>query len=374
MKKLLETKYRVHWKPSDLDYYLSRGWFRMGGGMSRHPILTIEGQVDSVVHVRVQTFNPFEHKRAKKILRKNGRFRVEISPYSYSEDIEPLYKQTSIRFKGYIHSTFFDYMSFNQMLDKPFDSTMIKVYDQEVLVAFSLFDLGQSSCMSILGLHHHLYSKFSLGKFTMLQEIGYAFAKGARWYYPGYILSRNKTFHYKLNLAPERTFTKLHHSPWIKNRDTNNLNGIGEQFEKMNQLLSYELSQRQIVNQIKVYPFFALKENLFLDALFDLPQLIIIEQIPRINSFTWITAFDVLRDKFLVSQAKIYPQSYSTEALNLKELSNPRNFHDIIFIKNDSVSYFQTMEETLIYIQDVTQQQPDFECSNMDEFAQLYGF
>jgi arginine-tRNA-protein transferase len=374
MKKLLETKYQEHWSASDLDYYLSRGWFRMGAGMSRHPILTIEGQVDSVVNVRIQTFDTSKHRRAKKLLAKNNLFKVVISPYSYSEDIEPLYQQTSVRFKGYIHSSFYDYMHFNQMIEKPFDSMMIKVFDKKKLIAFSLFDAGNQSIMSILGLHHDEYKKFSLGKFTMYQEIDYAFRNRLKWYYPGYVLSRNKTFHYKLDLAPEKTFTKICNSAWIKNRDLEKIESIGEQFENMNQQLSLLLSEVGIPHQTKVYPFFALKENLYLDALFDLPQLIILNVSPHSAAFKWIAAFDVLQNRFIVCKARIYPQSFSGDARNLKELSNPRNFHDIIFIKKESLTFFESAQQTSHYIRYATQQTPAFESSSFDEFAQLYGF
>lgn len=136
----------------------------------------------------------------RRLISKNAQFRVEIAPLEICSDLERLYILTSERFKGFVFPNIQTFLF--DFADKGiFRSYHVKVYHGDRLIAASVFDKGDNSVMSILGMHDPQYSKYSLGVYTMLCEVDYAKEQGLRWFYPGYVLEESSLFDYKLSIG-----------------------------------------------------------------------------------------------------------------------------------------------------------------------------
>lgn len=163
-------------------------------------MLILEGELCTVLNIRLDLRKHQWSQSLKKILRKNKGFRVETGPLKLCSQMERLYHLTSHRFKGFVfpdlHSFLYDYQ--NKGI---FHSWHVKVWDGDRLVAASIFDMGEKSLMSVLGLYDPDYMKYSPGMFTMTQEIELAKQRGLTWYYPGYVLAESRLFDYKLSLG-----------------------------------------------------------------------------------------------------------------------------------------------------------------------------
>ena len=192
----------------ELDKKLADGWFRSGYMLFRSQIICIEAEVASVVNVRLPLKGYEMHKRMRKRFRRNNRlFRHEVSEFYIDDELNRLYKHQRERFIGFLYESLNDLFGHKEHLTDgiPFNTKMLRVYDEDNrLVAASVFDLGQKSIASILGVFDPDYGKYSLGIYTMQLEVEYAIAHGFEYYYPGYILDTPSVFDYKLRLGEEQ--------------------------------------------------------------------------------------------------------------------------------------------------------------------------
>ncbi len=198
---LVEHYYPQALSQARLDKYLASGWFRSAPMLYRSQLLCLEGDVFSTVNIRIDLENYEFKKNFKKLLRQNEQhFSVNIRPARLDGIRDQLYQTQKHRFKGFI----FDHLPqffFANLEESVFDTWEIGVYEGTKLVAVSFFDRGKKSLASILGLYLPEYEKYSLGTYTMLNEILYCMETGRRYYYPGYILDKPSIFDYKLRLG-----------------------------------------------------------------------------------------------------------------------------------------------------------------------------
>ncbi len=185
-----------------LDKYLASGWFRSGETLSRSKMISWDGDVASIINIRINLRYYESPKSFRKILRKNKQqFRVEIvSPNDnyYQEGEENLYQLHKERFHGFVFPTLNEFFYNTSVYWSIFDTKQVKVYDEEKLIATSFFDCGKNSLASIMGIFDPNYSKYSLGIYTMLEEIEYMKRTNRQFYYPGYILDIPSMLDYKL--------------------------------------------------------------------------------------------------------------------------------------------------------------------------------
>jgi arginine-tRNA-protein transferase len=202
---IAEHYYPESFSTDELDEYLVKGWFRGGVLMSRLEFLCFEESLQTVINVRLPLKNHVFKKRQRRISKKvTSQFQVKIQPFQYCTQKDILYQNHKDRFKGFLHHNLHHYLNGEEggiMGSDIFDTHEVCVYDGEKLIAFSLFDLGNKSIASILGVFHEDYAAYSLGKFTMLQEIEFGQKKGFDYYYPGYVLHNTPLFNYKLELG-----------------------------------------------------------------------------------------------------------------------------------------------------------------------------
>ncbi len=190
--------------PSRLDSYMASGWFRSSYMLYRSEVMCLSGDVREVINIRLHLERHIFKKRSLKLMSQNAeRFTVKIQPLQLDEAKERLYQQQKGKFKGFIFDKLvhFFYVYPENAQASVFDTYEVGVYDGDKLVAVSFFDLGKKSLVSLLGLYDMEYAKYSLGTYTMLLEIQHGQSIGCRHYYPGYVISGDKAFDYKLQIG-----------------------------------------------------------------------------------------------------------------------------------------------------------------------------
>lgn len=244
--------------PSSLDSYMSSGWFRSSYMLYRSEIMCISEDVREIINIRLNLDKHVFSKRFQKILTQNAkRFNVKIEPLHLTEEQDALYQQQKGKFKGFIFDKlayFFNTMPDNNQ-DTIFETYQVGVYDEGKLVAVSFFDVGRKSLVSLLGLYDMTYSKYSLGIYTMLLEMQHGQDTLRKFYYPGYIISGDTAFNYKLRLG---NFQYYDWGGWWRNLDEIPAEGetVTRYKQKMQDLedalMRHEVSFKKIL-----YPFFS---------------------------------------------------------------------------------------------------------------------
>lgn len=309
-----------------LDRYLAGGWFRSSNGLFRNHILCLDGQLCTVVNIRLPLVNHRFKKSHQRLLKKAENFRVEIGPLKLCTQMEELYHHTKKRFKGFVFPELSSFL-YDSLNRKIFSSYQVKVYDNEVLVAASVFDLGESGCMSVLGLYDPRYKAVSPGILTMLLEVQWANENGFKYYYPGYVLDESNTFDYKLSLGDYQYLSKS--KRWIKDYQRILDDSPVKRIEAASQELALALHQAKIPNQRMLYKLFSLgyayPEGTFLRHLviFVLPEL-------SENPFkVSVVAYDYEHDGFRISHPWPVHDDFLAENQS-EEFQDPSVYYDMI--------------------------------------------
>lgn len=201
----------------ELDNYLERGWYRMGSGIFTTHFLFFDENLFSAIWLRLRLKDLISRKSVQKIVRKNrARFRTVIKSGVIDEEKEALFQKYRTTFKGRLSDSLKDSLQDGQD-GSVFQTFEVCIYDCEELIAFSFFDLGTKSLASIKGVYHPEYSQFSLGIYTMIEEMRFGSELGFVYYYPGYIVPGSNRFDYKMRLGkPESLeFFDLKVREWV---------------------------------------------------------------------------------------------------------------------------------------------------------------
>lgn len=229
-----------------LDKYLASGWFRNCNMLFKAKVLCLDGELHNIINIRLDLTKQEEF--SKKLLKiqecGHKKFKIKVVKARFTADHEALYRAHQKRFKGYIYKNLqqFLYGEVNAKYNI-YNTQSIEVYDDKKLIAFSFFDLGEQSMASILGVFDDTYSKYSLGFFTMIEEIRFAKMQGFRYYYPGYVLDQSDAFSYKLKMGKYDFYDE----------------GKWKPIEKIN----YEkLSRSQIIDKLKSCEKYLIEQNI----------------------------------------------------------------------------------------------------------------
>ncbi len=192
--------------PEELDDYLARGWYRMGQTIFTTHFLCFGSQFYSAVWVRLPLEGYRFSKSLRKIIRRNSaHFQSTVAPASFTDEKEKLYRKYRDAFPGILSPSLQD-----SLLDggdrNIYNTFEIVVRDGDKLVACSYFDLGLGSAASILGFYDPEYSAYSLGLYTMLEEINFCMYRGMPYFYPGYVVPGYHRFDYKLRIGDVECF------------------------------------------------------------------------------------------------------------------------------------------------------------------------
>lgn len=186
---------------AQLDDYLALGWYRMGRALITTEYLASEGEIRSTVWTRLDLErHRFRGSLRKLMARKERRFKVEIGELALDPAHEQLYRRYR-EMAGGSRAESLDEVLGGEAGRRLFETREISVYCDGALVAFSWFDLGDTSMQSLIGVYDPAYRKHGLGFYTLLLEIAHASAIGLRFHYAGYVLSEPSGMDYKLRVG-----------------------------------------------------------------------------------------------------------------------------------------------------------------------------
>lgn len=193
----------------ELDDYLARGWYRM-----QQSIFTIthtfrESVMDfcPVWWLRFPVRDLEDRDSHARIRRKARHLDVRLeSPFRPDAASEALYARylASVPFEGYPSIGDALYGESDPAAGTIYDTHALVVSDAGRTVAMGIFDLGERSAASILHFYDPDYARYSLGKYLILLTLDEMRARGCEWYYPGYVVSGDCRFDYKLFLGRDR--------------------------------------------------------------------------------------------------------------------------------------------------------------------------
>lgn len=177
--------------------FLSLGYFRM-----QQQIFTCRyvhfDQVRYPVHwLRLDLSKTKLGPKQQRLFRINSHFTVTVKPLVITRELEALYTL-------YWNSLDFDApysvesCLMGGSLGTVFDTYVIELRDQNMLIAAGIFDNGNHTIAGIMNFYHPAYHRQSLGKYLMLLKMQYAQQQHKAHYYPGYLVGHYPKFDYKL--------------------------------------------------------------------------------------------------------------------------------------------------------------------------------
>ena len=272
---------------TELDKYLSRGWYRMGQTIFTTHFLCFGDQFFSAIWIRLPLKNYQFSKSLRKLFRKIIiKYRVEYRPALITHKKEKLYQKYKRHFPGQLAATLNDSLHDGEA-GNIFNTLETAVYDGNRLIALSFFDLGERTMASIQGIYDPDYQKDSLGLFTMLLEIDYGLHHQLDFFYPGYVVPGNSRFDYKLRIGKTCEYFNLKDQNWQPWSSLNDHDVPLEQMKLKMTNLQLALANEGISSSLKYYPLF--EANLFgywRVPFFDYPLFLLINIPIRRSTYT----------------------------------------------------------------------------------------
>lgn len=274
--------------PDKIDDYLARGWFRFGGTM-RTTRLTVweERDLRTTLWIR-SNLNGFRFSKGNRRVLNRIRKRFSIRRHAFQLDAahEALYAAYIIEVGGDRPASLTDFLGGDARADYP--TREISMWDGDELVAFSLYDEGRDSLMSLLGVFAPLHRNLSLGYASLLLEVELCLETQRSFHYSGYVLPGEPRMDYKLRVGAIEyldPYEQIWH-PWSR-FDPIQLpdRRIRERLDQVGRLAARRgLRCRRLLN-----PLFELAHSTNLDEhMVDQPLLLMVgEPLPPLHLVTW---------------------------------------------------------------------------------------
>ena len=273
-----------------------------------------------------------------------SKFRIEAGIASIDARKEQLYNLHKNRFQGFIHTSLDDYLN-SGFTNSVFDTRELRVYDDKKLIAVSYFDLGGQSAASLLALYDHNYKYYSLGLYTMLKEIEILKNKGFRWYYPGYVLDKESSFDYKLQLGNFEYYN--HNQRWVPFINFNPGSGLASKIlQKLNDA-SEGLKNLGVKHDVKLYPFYSFGHMGYWKVQFlGFPKIIVLK---REKDDFLILTYESEREMYVLLQTSI---ANGHEHLIKMEISMDFETSDVYLLDLLKVDHYKEQNRNLSAILD----------------------
>jgi arginine-tRNA-protein transferase len=189
-------------KGTDLDNILSWGWYRQA--FTTHFVTLRPGAEALRVYWLRYHVNAINlSRKSRGILAAGKEFEVSYSPLLITQEIEDLHARYAASLDFEINSSLAE--SLMDPGNAVFDTYLVSVRHEGKLIAGGIFDKGRDSIAGIKNFYDPAYKKYSPGKFLMLQKYKYCLSNNISLYYPGYFMTENPVFDYKLFLDEAAT-------------------------------------------------------------------------------------------------------------------------------------------------------------------------
>lgn len=185
-------------KGSELDFFLSIGYFRMQQEIFTCQYVVFNYELYTAHWLRIVLSKvTFGAKQARLLRTNDEKFSVLIRPFVLTEEIELLYAEyrNSLNFDApeSVRACLLGGAAYTE-----FDTYIVEIRDGTTLIAGGIFDNGEQSIAGIMNFYHPNYRRYSLGKYLMLHKLNYARTQQKKYYYPGYLVRNYPKFDYKL--------------------------------------------------------------------------------------------------------------------------------------------------------------------------------
>ncbi|WP_395741358.1 GNAT family N-acetyltransferase [Prosthecobacter sp.] len=180
-----------------MDQVWAAGWRHFGRHFFRYSLQQAGcGGLQTITPLRIQLATCTFSKSQRRVLNKNTGLRTEISPAALDGDLRALFQRHKRRFTHNIPETLETFLG-PDPAKGPCECRMLRVFENDRLIAASFFDVGQHSASSVYAFFEPECSKRSLGTYTLLLEIQHCQNAGLRWLYTGYATREPSVYDYK---------------------------------------------------------------------------------------------------------------------------------------------------------------------------------
>ena len=185
-------------QPDTMDVLWSHGWRHFGTRFFRYNLAIMEGSMQTIVALRIDTNAAKFSKSQRRNLRRNADLNVSILPASIDDEKIDIFLRHRHRFDEYIPDSLGNFLSLTSPATIPCTCQEIQVRNAEGrLLAVSFLDIGNVSASSVFAMFDPEDAARGLGTLTMLHEIAYCRQINKRWYYPGYTTLGTSRYDYK---------------------------------------------------------------------------------------------------------------------------------------------------------------------------------
>jgi arginine-tRNA-protein transferase len=191
-----EEFYSQEVSPVVMDELWAEGWRHFGTHFFRYSLGFYEAEIRRVFPLRIRLADFSFSKSQRRVLKKNQDLRTIIRPVEITTEKELLFELHKQRFKRDAPFSLYDFLSFHPA-KVPCEALEISVYRESELVAASFFDVGERATSSIYAMFAPEESARSLGIYTMLLEIDWAWENEKEFFYQGYSYEGNSFYDYK---------------------------------------------------------------------------------------------------------------------------------------------------------------------------------
>ncbi|MGC8828355.1 MAG: arginine-tRNA-protein transferase [Verrucomicrobiia bacterium] len=207
---IAEQFYSIYIPPHGMDILWSEGWRHFGVWFFRYSITNDEDRRLHIIPLRInlETFVP--SKTQRRIIQKNADLDLKIRPTQIDDERRRLFNLHKTRFKKNIPDSL-DIFVGEYSQNIPCENIEFSLYYNGELIAASYLDIGEKAVSSVYAIFNPLYSKRSLGIYTMLLEINYAKSRNFKYYYHGYATIEPSEYDYK------KRFNSLQYYEWENN-------------------------------------------------------------------------------------------------------------------------------------------------------------
>lgn len=264
-----------------LDQYLTDGWFRMNHSIYTAHILRYDGVLYSPIRLRFDLNKWKPGITFKKLAKRNEKLRVVFHPLEITDTHEAVYASYR-QFRFGIDPYDLKMSILGPAGENPYNTWMVELYDEAVLIGCGLFDKGEKTAAGIISFYDPNYQTKSLGKYLIYQMLLHCQELGMDHFYPGYMIPGLKDFNYKMDIGGEATeFYQLATETWLPWANyTDQEHHLEQMIHKLNAILDkpnfWKLPMQLVYNDcfdVGIYQHFA-------DQIWDFPVFIRMGKIP----------------------------------------------------------------------------------------------